>query len=99
MHAVNDAPKVVGIHGAVPAGEPVPHIVARLERLLEDARSGELRALACACAYRDGHITTGWEKPEAAGEAAISFENHALGSAILTLSVRYGRAGAPENED
>lgn len=95
---MND-PKIVGIHGTVPSGEPVPHVVARLEQMLEEARSGELRALACGCVYRDGHITTGWDKPVSVGEAAISFEHHALGSAILTLSVRYGRAGAPVNED
>lgn len=97
---MNDAPKIVGIHGSVPAGEPVPHVVARLKQMLEDACSGELRAIACACVYRDGHITTGWDKPNIGGDsAALSMENHALGSGILTLAARYGMAGAPENED
>ena len=76
----------------------MPHVVARLEQLLEDARSGELRAIACACTYRDGHITTGWDKPVAAGNVAISFENHALGSGILTLAARYGMEGSPKDD-
>jgi len=47
---------IVGIFGApVPeAGKPSPALVARLEELLEQARSGEIQGLAGAALFRDG---------------------------------------------
>ena len=41
------------------AGEPVPEIVELLDRLLGEARSGELRGIGYAV-IRGGRVATGW---------------------------------------
>lgn len=89
--------EVVGLRGAVVPGEPVPEVVAELERLLDEARAGHARALAYCIVRRDGTVAHGWTTPGEGGGAAMSLEPHALGAAILTLGVRYGLgcAGLP----
>lgn len=87
---------VVPLKGQTPPGEPVPGVVRQVEEMLEAARSGELRALAVVLVYRDGTLITGWEQPDSGMENARTIENHGLGSGILTLGYKYGRASAGE---
>lgn len=65
---------VVGIRSGVeirPPGEPVPAVVAELERLLEMARSGEMTGLAAAVCWRDectSHVVAGTRLRATIGE-------------------------------
>lgn len=61
--------------------EPDEEIIATLEKLLEDARSGELRAIAYGTIRRNSVVGTGW-----AGVAGTRFP---LGAVIGMLSTRY----------
>lgn len=71
--------------GAV-IGQPVPAVVAYLERLLDQAKTGDLRALAVACVYaRDG-------KPDGASNAGFvlgPFTAYGMAYAIRTLGVKF----------
>jgi len=52
---------IKAIHGAVIKGQPDPEIIAMLERLLENAKSGDIRAMAYA-AHDGGDLAfIGWE--------------------------------------
>lgn len=63
-------------------GQPMPEVVAMLERLLERAKTGGVVGVAYACAYADGTFGNGWDK----GTHDVSF---VLGNAISVLSYRY----------
>ena len=85
--------EVVAIHGGTNPQEPVADIVADVEKLLERARSGELRALAYAT-WGAGDIKgTGW-----AGDAGtraslamvIGMLNHRYFEALLVTGVPVG---------
>lgn len=76
--------KVVAFRDTVLAGDPNPDIVETLERLLEQARSGELRGIAYA-ACKVGDVTaTGWDGSDGS--------RHPLSTAIAVLNSRYSRA-------
>jgi len=82
---------VLSLRGATAPMEPVPNVVAELEKRLEQARSGHLRAFAMACVTTGNISETGWEKAEG-GTGAAGEINHALGSGILSLSWRFAQA-------
>ena len=52
--------KVVGILGNVAPGEPVPTVVALLEKVLEQAKNGEITAVALATVQADGCCWNDW---------------------------------------
>ncbi|AUM59795.1 pyridoxamine 5'-phosphate oxidase [Pseudomonas phage PMBT14] len=52
--------KVMGIHGNVAPGEPVPSVVALLEKVLEQAKAGEITAVALATVQTDGRCWNDW---------------------------------------
>lgn len=54
------ANKVVGILGNVAPGEPVPSVVALLEKVLEQAKRGEITAVAIATVQPDGCAWNDW---------------------------------------
>ncbi len=68
------------------ADKPVEGIVSYLERLLAEAKSGELRAISVACIYAsDG-------KPDGASNAGIvlgSFTSYRMAYALRTLSLKF----------
>lgn len=72
--------KIVAFAGNIVPGEANPDIVADVERLLIEARSGELTAIAY-CTVRGDSKGTGW-----AGNAGT---RDAIGAAILMLQHRY----------
>ena len=72
--------KVVAFQGNIIPGEANPDIVDELERLLDEARSGELQAIAY-CTVSGDAKGTGW--PGNAGKS------DALGVAVAMLSWRY----------
>lgn len=75
---------VVAFRDTVLVGEPNPEIVETLERLLEEAMSGELRGIAYA-ACKVGDVTaTGWNGSDGS--------RHPLSTAIAVLNSRYSRA-------
>lgn len=75
---------VVAFKNSIPPGQPNPDMVAEVERLLERAKSGELRGLAYAT-FATGDITgTGWVGSDGS--------RHPLSSAIAMLSHRYAAA-------
>jgi hypothetical protein len=76
--------KVVAIHGVTLDGEADPGVVEELERLLDLARSGELRGFAYATAQAQDVSGTGW--------AGANGSRHMLSSAIMMLSYRYAEA-------
>lgn len=65
-------------------GEPFGDLVTDLERLLADAKSGELRALAYAAIRKNEEIGTGWT-----GDHGT---RNPLGLGILLLHHRYAEA-------
>ncbi len=53
--------KVVSLNGdPIYSGEPNPDVVATLEEILEEARSGEVVAIAVVKIYRDGASGHAW---------------------------------------
>jgi hypothetical protein len=44
------------------ASEPVPQVVAFIERLLERAKAGDVRAIAVAYIRSNGHPADGWDR-------------------------------------
>ena len=62
-------------------GETNTDLVDALERLTEQARKGEITAVAWACTKTNGHVANGWE-----GAGGTMFP---LGAAIMTLHARY----------
>ena len=82
--------KVIAFRDTVLVGEPNPEIVETLERLLDEARSGELRGIAYA-ACKVGDVTaTGWDGSDGS--------RHPLSTAIAVLNSRYARALYEVNE-
>jgi hypothetical protein len=73
--------EVVSLGGEPIHGEPNGDLVQTLEGLLEDARSGKLRALAYCTVRNTDLIGTGWD--------GSSGTRYPLGSAILILQSRY----------
>lgn len=51
---------IVSLHGdaITPPGEPVPSVVEWAEELLERARSGEVKGIACAVLFADNATGT-----------------------------------------
>lgn len=45
-----------------PLNEPIPQIVERIEKYLEMAKAGQIRAIASVIINPDGSVTTGWEE-------------------------------------
>lgn len=74
--------RVASLFGGPAPADPVPEIIAMCERLLERAKSGDLRALAYAAASRTagGTIGHGWE--------VTGGEWFALAAAVLALHTR-----------
>jgi len=73
--------KVVSFNSGPLPNEPVPEIVAALERLLEEARSGVLRTFAFGCTKANGELSTGWQSaPE---------QPYAVAMAIMRLHGRF----------
>ncbi len=70
--------------------EPVSDLIKTLEGLLEQARTGELQALAYCTVRASGKIGTGWN-----GGAGTRFP---LGSAVAILAVRYANGMAGDGE-
>ena len=65
-------------------GVPDPEIIAAVEQLLDEARTGVLRGLTFAALSTDGMIRTDWR-----GAGTSSNEVH---GAIVLLEARYARA-------
>lgn len=76
--------KVVAFRECIPPGEVNPDLVADLERLLEDAKAGQLRGIAYATTLTTGAAATGWCGSDGA--------RHPLAGAIMMLHHRYGAA-------
>lgn len=58
---MNDS-KIVPLHGAaVGNGQPVPRVIAILERVLAEARRGEIDGIAVAVSRPNDEIATDWE--------------------------------------
>lgn len=82
--------RVVAFKDTVIIGDANPEIVETLERLLEEAKSGELRGIAYA-ACKVGDVTaTGWNGSDGS--------RHPLSTAIAVLNSRYSRALYEDNE-
>lgn len=91
-------PKVVGFRGGTVRGEPVPNVVERLEDYLEQAKRGELRAVAVAGVCSDGTTQHAIELPDtlpAGAQVEIRPEAHMLASALLVLMWRYAQGRSP----
>ena len=74
--------RVAALFGGPAPADPVPDIVSLCERMLERAKTGELRALAFATVTRDagGRIGSGWERADG--------ERFNLAAAVMALHVR-----------
>jgi hypothetical protein len=81
--------KVVAFRENTIPGEPNADVIEDLERLLSEARSGELEAVAY-CTVRKGIIGTGW--------VGGSGTRGSISSAILMLGHRYADALLGGNE-
>jgi hypothetical protein len=77
--------EIKAIHGAIIKGQPDPEIVSLLERLLEKAKSGDIRALAYATHDGDDLVMFGWEHGSFFHHmvASVSMLNHAVISSRL----------------
>ncbi len=58
---MTNSAEIKAIHGAVIKGQPDPEIVSMLERLLEKAKAGDIRAMAYAAHDGDDLASFGWE--------------------------------------
>ncbi|MBS7703307.1 hypothetical protein [Chelatococcus asaccharovorans] len=67
-----------------PAGEPDPEMVQILEKLLAQARRGEIAAIGYAVVAPNTEIATGW--------LGLSGTRYTLGGAIGMLELRYRHA-------
>ena len=72
------------IHGGRIPGEPSAIVIETLERLLADARRGEVIGFAYAIVRPNGEQATGWD-----GEGG---SRHTVASAIMMLNHRYATA-------
>ena len=75
---------VVAFKDSIPPGEVNHELVGMLERLLSDAKSGNLRGLAYAATKISDVTQTGWEGSDGS--------RHPLSTAILILHSRYASA-------
>lgn len=75
--------KVIAFKYNTIPGEPNKDIIEDLERLLAEAKAGQLEAIAY-CTVRQGALGTGW--------VGGSGTRSAVSSAILMLSHRYAAA-------
>lgn len=82
--------RVVAFKDTVILGEANPEIVETLERLLEEAKSGELRGIAYASCKVGDVTATGWNGSDGS--------RHPLSTAIAVLNSRYSRALYEDNE-
>ena len=62
-----------------PTNEPVPQVVAFIERLLARAKAGDIRAIGVAYVRGNGHIADGWDRD---GDPGLIYRLH---SAIACL--------------
>jgi hypothetical protein len=67
-------------------GESDERIVQQLEKLLDDARSGKMRALAYCAYWSVDQVSFGWTY------GAYAFH---LGAAVMALNVAYGKELCP----
>jgi hypothetical protein len=65
-------------------GEPSADLIETVERLLEMAKSGHLRAIAYATVRENDVIGTGWD--------GVAGTRYSMGSAIMMLQGRYSEA-------
>lgn len=72
---------VIKLGSDILPGEPSPDIIETVERLLEMAKSGHIRAIAYATIRESDVVGTGWD-----GTAGTRYS---LGSAIMMLHSRY----------
>jgi hypothetical protein len=72
---------VIKLGSDVLQGEPSAELIETIERLLEMAKSGHLRAIAYATIRECDVVGTGWD-----GTAGTRYS---LGSAIMMLQSRY----------
>lgn len=72
---------VVAFMNTIPPGEANPDIVAELEALLKEAKSGSLRAIAYATFSEGDYTGTGWVGSDGT--------RHPLSSCIAMLQHRY----------
>jgi len=78
-----------GFHAPVKSGEPVPRVVEILETFLEEAKRGDLVAVAIAAVQPDS--TPGAQPFTRTGFEYAAGNGYALESAINRLHRRYGR--------
>ena len=65
---------------ATPANEPVPQVVAFIERLLVRAKAGDVRAIGVTYVCGNGHRVYGWERD---ADPDLTYRLH---SAIICLA-------------
>jgi hypothetical protein len=82
--------KVVAFRDTILVGDPNPEIIEILEKLLEDARSGELRGIAYASCKVGDVTATGWNGSDGS--------RHPLSTAISVLNSRWSRALYDDHE-
>ena len=78
---------IVAIYGNTVPGEPNQDMIDDLDRMLGEAKSGELQAIAY-CTVRDGHKSTGWVGNSGTSDsiaAAIAMLSHRYADALLRL--------------
>ena len=72
---------VVPFGNSILPGEPNLELVETLQFLLDDAKSGRLRAIAYAVVREGNHLATGWDGSDGT--------RNALGMTIMLLQHRY----------
>ena len=72
---------VVAFKDCVPLGQPDPELIERIESILEEAKSGELRGIAYALVRTDGGQGVGW--------TGVDGTRHLLASGIMMLHHNY----------
>ena len=72
---------IIKLGANVLPGEPDTDLIETLERLLEDAKSGNIRALAYATVCESEVLGSGW--------TGVAGTRYHLGSSVLMLQSRY----------
>ena len=78
------AAEIKAIHGGHVPGQPCEAIVETLERMLAEAKRGDITAIAYATVRGNGVIGTGWDGEDGA--------RYPVASAVMMLHHRYAEA-------
>lgn len=84
MRGVEVVNNVKSFKGATPLGQPDPNVVAKLEELLDEAKSGMLRGILFGVTRGNNTLHQGWVHAEG--------EGHRMSTSLIRLNAMWAEA-------